>query len=369
MNQRQVTFTRAGVPPEAVSAPDKVLVIGATGHMGRIFLEHGLDLFPGTEFRVLLRNPDNAKDMPTGVVCCKGDVCDLESIRAACEGFTCDSLIFDSVTQIDLSPTDDDGSITAINLQGVLNVIELANELGLTLHKGHSNGGVPCPKEGVITERMPAGGSQEETIYASLPYLKAKKDATKALLEAQANGLRAMVSYLPSPMGPASRTDAIFNGLVESFVKTRRYFHPDGTDVAYVDARDAAKAHWVGFMNGVHDDFILSQNATKEDIMGSFEDAIGISLKSWPLKKKTVVRIGKLMDFLKKWLFRRAEFPLSESTANLMFANMSYSSAKAREKLGFEPRPVRDTYIDHFQDLINRNIVDVNREPRVVSIW
>lgn len=369
MNLPQATFTPASVPLEAAKAPDQVLVIGATGHMGRVFLEQGLELFDGTEFRVLLRNPDKAKDMPPGVVSCKGDVCDLESIRAACDGFTEDSLIFDSVTQIDLSPTDEDGSIAAINLQGVLNVIQVAKELGLALHKAHSNAGVPCPKEGVITERTQAGDSEEEVIYASLPYLKAKKDATKALLDAQAEGVRVMFTYLPSPMGPASRADAIFNGLVESFVKTGRYFHPEGIDIAYVDARDAAKVHWVAFMRAVYDDFILSNNATREDIMGSFEQTTGISLKSWPLKQKTIVRIGKLMDFLKKWLFRSTEFPLSEATAHLMFANGNYSSDKAREKLGFAPRPVRDTYNDHFQDLINRKVVDLAADTRPVSIW
>ena len=275
MNLPQATFTPASVPLEAAKAPDQVLVIGATGHMGRVFLEQGLELFDGTEFRVLLRNPDKAKDMPPGVVSCNGDVCDLESIRAACDGFTEDSLIFDSVTQIDLSPTDEDGSITAINLQGVLNVIQVAKELGLTLHRAHSNGGVPCPKEGVITERTQEGDSEEEVICASLPYLKAKKDATKALLDAQAEGVRVMFTYLPSPMGLASRADAIFNGLVESFVKTGRFFHPEGIDMAYVDARDAAKVHWVAFMRAVYDDFILSNNATREDIMGSFEQTTG----------------------------------------------------------------------------------------------
>ncbi len=133
--------------------------------------------------------------------------------------------------------------------------------------------------------------------------------------------------------------------------------------------RDAAKAHWVAFVSGVYDDFILSNNATREDIMGSFEQTLGISLKSWPLKQKTIVRIGKLMDFLKKWLFRRTEFPISEATAYLMFANMAYSANKAREKLGFEPRSVRDTYNDHFQDLINRKVVDVGRESQTVSMW
>ena len=95
MNVPRAIFTAANVPLKATKAPDKVLVIGATGHMGRVFLEQGLALFEGTKFRVLLRDPEKVREIPAGVVCCEGDVRDLESIRRACEGFTEDSLIFE----------------------------------------------------------------------------------------------------------------------------------------------------------------------------------------------------------------------------------------------------------------------------------
>ena len=364
-----MTFSEPSTPLEVTRSPDKVLVIGATGHVGRIFLEQGLDLFADTEFRVLLRNIGNAKNMPPGVDCRAGDVRDVQSIGTACDGFTSDSLIFDSVTQIALNDHAEDGSIAAINLQGVINVVQVAQELGCTLHKAHSNGGLPCPREGAITERTRPSSSEEEAIYARLPYLKAKKEATKYLLRAQADGLRATVSYLPSPIGPASRADAIFNGLVKRYVKTRNYFFPVGVDVAYVDARDAAKAHWVAFMNEVHDDFILSNNASSTEIMDSFERGVGLVLKGRPLKFRTVVALGRLLDFLKKRILRTAEFPLSEATAYLMFANMAYSSAKAQKQLGFKSRPVRDTFSDHFQDLIHRRVIEVDYAARPPSIW
>lgn len=223
--------------------------------------------------------------------------------------------------------------------------------------------------EGTITERTEPSDSEEEAIYAALPYLNAKKEATRHLLQAKADGLRIMISYLPSPIGPASRSDSILNGLIKGYVKTHKYYHPVGVSVAYVDARDAAKAHWVAYMNRIHDDFILSNNATHQDFIQSFESVTGTPLKSRPLQLKTVVSIGKVMDFLKRWIFRSAEFPLSEATAHLMFANMAYSSAKAQRVLGFEARPVGDTFSDHFRDLICRKVIAIDREPRMPSIW
>jgi len=369
MTLPKAIYSEAKVPLKATRSPDRVLVIGATGHVGRIFLEQGLAMFETAEFRVLLRDMENARHLPARVVCRPGDVRDAQSIREACEGFTKDSLIFDSVTQIALTERDDDGSIAAINLQGVTNVIQVAQEFGLTLHKAHSNGGLPCPKEGTITERTKPSDSEEEAIYASLPYLNAKKEATKYLLQAKADGLRVMISYLPSPIGPASRSDSILNGLIKNYVKTHKYYHPQNVSLAYVDARDAAKAHWVAFMNEIYDDFILSNNAAQQDFIDSFESAVGISLKSRPLKFKTVVTIGSVMDFLKKWVFKNADFPLSEATAYLMFANMAYSSEKAQRILGFKARPAVDTFSDHFQDLIHRKLIESQREPRVPSIW
>jgi len=369
MTLPRAVYSEPMVPLEATTSPDKVLVIGATGHVGRIFLEQGLSMFKTAEFRVLLRNMENARHLPAGVVCRPGDVRDVRSIREACDGFTSDSLIFDSVTQIALTERDDDGSIAAINLHGVNNVIQVAQEFGLTLHKAHSNGGLPCPKEGTITESTKPSDSEEEAIYAALPYLNAKKEATKCLLQAKAEGLRVMISYLPSPIGPASRSDSIFNGLVKGYAKTRKYYFPQDVAVAYVDVRDAAKAHWVAFMNEIYGDFILSSNAGAQEFLDSFESAAGISLKSRPLTFNKVVTIGRVMDFLKKWILKNMDFPLSEATAYLMFANQAYSSEKAQKTLGFQARPARDTFSDHFQDLIHRKFIESEREPRAPSMW
>ena len=362
-------FTQPGTPLEPFRAPDKVLVIGATGHVGRVFLEQGLALYPNSEFRVLLRDMARATDFPEGVVCRPGDVRDLESIRSACHGLTPSSLIFDSVTRIDLRARDEDGRIEAINLHGVENVIRVAQEFELTLHKAHSSAGIPCPKEGLITERTEVSGDEEETVYSTLPYLLAKKQATQRLCEAQADGLRIMVSYLPSPIGPRSRDDALVNQLIRTCARAKTYFYPKGVSLAYVDARDAAKAHWVAFMNEVHDDFILAQNSSHQDFVDAFQKATGIKLRMWLLKPAFVMWVGKALDVAKERISPRTQFPLSEASARLMFANMNYSSNKARGILGFEPRPTQDTFADQFADLACRGLIDATRQPEPPSIW
>lgn len=360
-------------PPQVPLGPsgnlDKVLVIGATGHVGRIFLEQGLALFPNAEFRVLIRDMKRAAHFPEGVVCRPGDVRDVESIRAACDGLTPESLIFDSVTNINLSLRDDRGFIRAINYQGVENVITVARELGLTLHKAHSIAGIPCPKTGEITERTQVAADEEESVYATLPYLVAKKEATERLREAQANGLRLTFSYLPTPLGPRSRKDALVNGLIATFAKTRLYVDTKGAPLAYIDVRDAAKVHWLAFMNGVYDDFILSDNISKEAFVDTFRRITGVHLRTVPIGAGPVLALGRTLDVLKKWARPGLQLPLSEASARLMFANMSYSSAKASRLFGYETRPITDTLTSHFADLARRGFIRSPSLPEPPSIW
>ena len=60
----------------------KVLVVGGTGHVGRLFLEQGLAMYGDrVEFRMLTRSVDAAKEIPPSVRRMKGDIRDLASLR------------------------------------------------------------------------------------------------------------------------------------------------------------------------------------------------------------------------------------------------------------------------------------------------
>jgi len=362
--------TPPGQPLVPTRSPDAVLIIGATGHIGRLILEQGLEMFgPEVAFRVLLRNMDNADRFSDRVDCRPGDVTDPESLRAACDGFTADSLIFDTCTLIDLSYEDAEGTITATNLEGSRNVIAMAREIGCTLHKAHSMAGLASPREGAITEATPADPANEEDIYATLPYLRCKKQVTADLRDAMGSGQRIMVTYLVTPWGPHSRADSLSNNVIETSLKAGRYYYPRNVGIAYVDARDAAKLHWQAWMLGVHDDVVLSNPLSQEDFAGFFANATGSTMKMNPLGFKMMWVVGKSMDVLKRWIFRRTEFPLSEAIVYLMFANNAYDSAKANQLLGYEPRPAADTFADHFQDLSNRRVIETHLPRRDVSIW
>jgi nucleoside-diphosphate-sugar epimerase len=239
-------FSAPEAPLIPTRTPDKVLVVGATGHVGRLFLEQGLAMYgDAVEFRVLTRSASAARDLPAQVLRMQGDIRDIDSIRRACEGFTRESIIFDSSTYINLAYSDPDGSIMGTNLDGPLHVLTVAREIGCSLQKAHSQAGLAAPREGAITEETPCVPAAEEDVYATLPYLLAKKQVTHALLAARAEGARVMVSYLVTPWGPFSREDALTLDILRTSLRYRRYFYPAGSDLAYVDARDAAKLHWL----------------------------------------------------------------------------------------------------------------------------
>jgi NAD(P)H dehydrogenase (quinone) len=65
----------------------RILVTGATGHLGRGIVEHLLKLKPSSEIAVLARDPAKAVDLSAkGVEVRRGDYFDLESLKRAFAG-------------------------------------------------------------------------------------------------------------------------------------------------------------------------------------------------------------------------------------------------------------------------------------------
>ena len=366
----QAQLSAPGVPLTPTRTPDKVLVIGGTGHVGRVFLEQGLAMYgDGVELRVLARSPGSARDIAASVTRVPGDIRDIESLRRACAGFTAESVIFDSSTYINLAYSDPDGSIVGTNLEGPLNVLTVARELGCTLQKAHSQAGLAAPRTGTITEETPCVPEQEEDVYAKVPYLLSKKQVTRALLRARDDGARVMVSYLVTPWGPFSREDALTLKIIQLSLRFRRYVHPAGIGMSYIDARDAAKVHWVAYMNDVHDHVVLSQPLAQREFADLLADNSGVPLTLHAVSHRMMLAAGNGMDFLQRHVMKRTTFPLSNAIVKLMFANNAYSSAKARELFGFIPRPPAATFGDHFDDLRSRGLVPGRGPVRPVSIW
>jgi nucleoside-diphosphate-sugar epimerase len=347
-----------------------VLVVGGTGHLGRVFLEQGLAMYGDqVEFRVLARSPKSAEGIPAEVKRVPGDIRDIASLRKACEGFTAESIVFDSSTYINLAYSDPDGSIVGTNLDGPLNVLEVARELGCMLQKAHSQAGLAAPRSGTITEDTPTRPELEEDVYVKVPYLLSKKQVTRALLAAQADGACVMVSYLVTPWGPYSRADALTLNIIDASLRYGRYVYPAGVGQCYIDARDAAKVHWLAYMNSVYDHVVLSEPLSKRAFVDLLAESTGVPLKMHALSYRVMLAVGDAMDWLQRRVMTKTTFPVSNAIVKLMFANNAYSSQKARDLLGYAPRPAAATFGDHFQDLINRGLVDVKRPHRAVSIW
>jgi len=363
-------FSAPEIPLTPTRTPDKVLVVGGTGHVGRLFLEQGLAMYGDqVEFRVLTRSANSARDLPPSVRRMQGDVREIDSLRRACTGFTAASVIFDSSTYINLAYSDPDGSIVGTNLDGPLHVLTVAREIGCSLQKAHSQAGLAAPRTGVITEDTPSVPGEEEDVYATLPYLLAKKQVTRELLAAHADGARVMVSYLVTPWGPYSREDALTLNILQTSLRFRRYFYPEGVGVAYVDARDAAKLHWVAYMNDIHDHVVLSESLSQREFVDLFAASSGVPFAMNSLSYRVMLAVGDGMDWLQRRLMKNTTFPISNAIVKLMFANNAYSSQKARDLLGFAPRPAAATFGDHFQDLMQRGLLAASHSKRAVSIW
>ena len=102
----------------------KILIVGATGTLGRQVARHALD--KGHEIRCLVRSVNRASFLSEwGAEVVKGDICDSETITPALEGI--DAVIDAATTRIT-----DTLSIKAVDWQGKVNLIQEVKNAGIS---------------------------------------------------------------------------------------------------------------------------------------------------------------------------------------------------------------------------------------------
>lgn len=124
-----------------------VLVTGGAGYFGSILTERVLER--GDRVRVLDQNATEARDGVESVV---GDVCDLDSVRAACDGV---DVVLNNVAQVPLAKDRD--LFWSVNVGGTANVLLAARDAGVAKVVHTSSSAIfGIPERNPVTEATPA---------------------------------------------------------------------------------------------------------------------------------------------------------------------------------------------------------------------
>lgn len=315
------------------------LVIGGTGLVGGHIVRALAGR--GEKVRLLTRPRSNFSALdkvPFEEV--RGDVRDLESVRAAARGV---ERVVHAAANLRTDPFADE-RIRRINVEGTRNVIAAAEQAGVRrLLYVSSTAAV-----GLGTLEQPADETSAWSLSGRGAYWQTKRAAEELVREAaRRGGMEAVVINPSYAVGPGDVKPS--SGRVLFLVSSGRLIaYPEG-GMGFVDARDVAQGAVAALDRGRSGErYILSsENLTWREFFALCSEAAHVPPPRVPLPRALALGAARLGDGIGR-LMPRAFAYLNRPTIESLYDLAYVSWDKARRELGFSPRPVREAIADAY---------------------
>jgi dihydroflavonol-4-reductase len=208
-----------------------VLITGATGQVGHAIARRlAVD---GVEPRALVRSPERAGALPSGVQPVFGDVTDAPSLRAAFDG--CATVYH--AAGIPEQWRRDAGEFTRVNVEGTRNVVDAALAASVERFVYTSTDDVLVQAPGTEFDESVVNPNPGQT-----PYQRSKQEADRIVTAALERGLPAVFLHPAGLYGPAPFLVKGLNDLLMQLATRKTpVLLPGGMGVAYSD--DVAEGH------------------------------------------------------------------------------------------------------------------------------
>jgi dihydroflavonol-4-reductase len=322
-----------------------VLVTGGTGYVG----SHAIAALTraGHRVRVLARSPERIPAAlgplgVDGVEATMGDVTEPAAVEDALQG--CDAVLHAaSVFSLDARRADE---MASVNVRGTDIVLGTAHRLGLDpIVYVSSEVALLPPAEGeVLTPDSPVQRPPG-------PYCRSKADAELVARKFQALGAP-VVSVLPAGVwGPH---DPHFGEGVTMAANVLRNRYPvvmpGGMHI--VDVRDVAAVLAAVLQpgRGPRSYLVAGHYVTMPDIIRALGDVSGRRLRFVTFPAWFLAGFGRMADLVQRRL--RTRLPWSGESIWIMNCDARCDDAKTRDELRLEPRPLRETFVDTVQWLV-----------------
>ncbi|MDD7400960.1 MAG: NAD-dependent epimerase/dehydratase family protein [Eubacteriales bacterium] len=321
------------------------VITGASGHLGNVVVKKLLDR--GANVRVLMVEdeiPPSLEGLDLQIV--RGNLssrADLERLFQGLNGLDIYVLHMASMITIDsqVSPL-----VEKVNVTGTELLLDLALE-----HKAKRF--LYCSSVHAIPEKKYNAPISEVTAFDPAwvegAYAKTKAMASQAVLDASKKGLDVVLVHPSGIIGPYDyEHNNYLNQTVRDFLRGKLTTLVQG-GYDFVDVRDVADGLLAALFQGDSgESYILSGHYL------SIEDLIKLAAKAsgrTPIRR--VLRLGlvKLFVPLVEWWGKlRKRRPLYTAySLYTLNANANFSHAKASARLGYHPRPLKETVEDTVQ--------------------
>lgn len=317
----------------------RALVTGTSGFVGSAVARRlAAD---GHEIRVLLRPTSDRRNldgMAAEIV--EGDLADPQSLKAAVKG--CDA-VFHVAADYRIWVPDGGASMYRANVDGSRDLVRAACEAGV--------GRIVYTSSVAVLYPLPGTEVSDETSVATVDnmishYKKSKFLAEEAVMRLVREESAPVVIVNPSaPFGPRDIKPTPTGRIVLDAAKGRMPAYLDtGLNAVHVD--DVAEGHLLAFDKGeIGERYVLGgDNITLREIIGIVTDYVGRGGPWLKLPQAPLYPVAWVAERLAHVTGR--EPVMTVDALRMAAKHMYYSSDKARDRLGYAPRPAREALTD-----------------------
>jgi dihydroflavonol-4-reductase len=312
----------------------KTLVTGATGFVG-LHLAKALAR-RGDELRLLVRDTSDTSPLE-GLEWepAVGDVTDRDSVHNAMRGV--DRVFHVAGTTSMRTPARD--RVFEVNVEGTRNVIDEASraDVSRVVFTSSSSAVGTAKRGGTIDEDQPFTAGR-----LGITYINSKHEAEVIATRAAAKGLPVVIVNPSFVLGPDDpNPSGTSNALVRRLLLRRIPGYLDGA-INIVDVRDVAAGHLLADERGEAGEryLLTGRNFTLQRFFADLSRIAGVPLPPVRFQRRLAVAGVEAMEFV------GIRLPTSVDEVRSGTQWFTYRNDKAREKLGWEPRPHEETLED-----------------------
>ncbi len=252
-----------------------------------------------------------------------------------------------------------------VNVGGVLNILE-------AVRKNQCERLVYTSTVGVLgLEGAAHGSAADETCYADVAHLfglykRTKYVAEHEVLRAAAQGSPVSLVLPTFPLGPGDARPTPTGKLVLDFLNGRIPAFVDTTlNVVHVD--DLATGHLLALERGaIGRSYIIGgENIAMGSMLAALARYTNLPAPKWQIPRSLALSVGALSQLVEGRILKR-EPAVALEAARMSTTNMMFSDRRARDELGYSPRPASEAIADSARWFVKNGYVNTNRLSRII---
>lgn len=340
-----------------MASGDRVLVTGANGFIGSALVRALTD--EGCRVVVLVEpGSDRASIDGLEVEEVHADIRDAHAVRRAVDG--CQGVFHVAALYRFWAP--DSKLFYSVNVDGTRNVLAAARDAGVEKVVYTSTVGT--------LGLHPDGAPADETSYPDISHLfgsykRSKYVAEHEVLRAAAEGCPVSIVMPTFPLGPRDRGPTPSGRLVLDFLNGRIPGFVD-TVLNTVHVDDVARGHMLAFDKGTSGrSYILGgENLSLERLLAELAALTGLPRPGLKVPRSVSLGAAWVSDLVEGRVLRRhPSIPLE--AARMSTTRMAFDDSRAREELGYAPRPAVEAIEASARWFLDNGYVKEKRRSRI----